>query len=97
VRSSLTLDDTIDIAFKELNFFWEAVRTWKNNTSLEFWEWIFEQNGSAARGSYTAEVAVMGATRFIITADPENIKAAFATQFGEWGQGKMLYDTFKRF
>lgn len=39
----------------------------------------------------------MGGNRFIITADPENVKAALATQFGEWGKGQMLHDAFKPF
>lgn len=39
----------------------------------------------------------MGSNRFIITAEPENVKAALATQFGEWGKGQMLYDAFKPF
>ena len=39
----------------------------------------------------------MGGNRFIITADPENVKAALATQFGAWGKGKILYDAFTHF
>src|ERR1700712_1392967 len=80
-----------------IGFFWEAIRTWRNNTCLEFWEEIFEKNGCTANGSYTAEVAVMDGYRMILTADPENIKAMLATQFREWGKGKMLSDAFMPF
>ena len=33
----------------------------------------------------------------ILTADPENVKAMLATQFREWGKGKMLSDAFMPF
>jgi Cytochrome P450 len=80
-----------------LGFFWNAIKTWRNNTVLEFWESIFEDTGCTARGSYTAEVNIMDGQRMILTADPENIKAMLATDFKSWGKGKILYNNFKHF
>ncbi|KAL1984059.1 hypothetical protein VTN96DRAFT_9656 [Rasamsonia emersonii] len=80
-----------------LGFFLEAIRTWRNNTALEFWQWIFDHTGCAARGSYTAEVMIMNGQRMILTADPENVKAVLTSQFKSWGKGQMLYDAFRPF
>lgn len=90
-------DDALISVRTGLGFFWEAIRTWRNNTALEFWQWIFNHTGCAARGSYTAEVMIMNGQRMILTADPENVKAVLATQFKSWGKGQMLYDAFRPF
>jgi len=78
-------------------FFYESMRRHKQNASLEMWEDIFQRNGGSAVGNYTAEQYVLGNKRLIMTADPENVKAALATDFGSWGKGKQLYENFRFF
>ncbi|OTB02331.1 hypothetical protein M426DRAFT_322763 [Hypoxylon sp. CI-4A] len=46
--------------------------------------------------NYTAEAKVTG-QRMVATADPENIKAILATQFPEFGKGKLFHDTWEEF
>lgn len=80
-----------------MGFFYESMRKHRQNASLEMWEDIFERNGGAAAGNYTAEQYVLGSKRLIMTADPENVKAALATDFGSWGKGQQLYENFRYF
>lgn len=39
----------------------------------------------------------MGGNRYIITADPENVKHMLTTDFASWGKGKDLYQAFRSF
>jgi cytochrome P450 len=80
-----------------LGFFYQSIKTWRAHKCLEWWEEIFARNGAAANGSYTAETYVMGGSRYIITAEPENVKAMLATNFASWGKGKDLYNAFRYF
>jgi len=57
---------------------------------LEWWEDIFARNGCTDQANYTAETYVMGGRRYIITADPENVKHMLAGDFVSWGKGKDL-------
>ena len=80
-----------------LGFFYESIRTWRAHACLEWWEDIFHRTGCTEKESYTAETYVMGSNRYIITADPENVKALLATDFGSWGKGALLHDAFRMF
>lgn len=57
---------------------------------MEWWEDIFARNGCTDQANYTAETYVMGGRRYIITADPENVKHMLAGDFVSWGKGKDL-------
>ncbi len=59
--------------------------------NLELWRWIFTQ-----ADSWTAESRLMN-RRLIFTADPENIKAILATQFGDFGKGQPFHEEWKDF
>ena len=60
--------------------------------NLDMWRWVFSSSG----GSYTAEARPMG-NRIIFTADPENIKAILATQFGDFGKGEPFHREWSEF
>jgi len=64
--------------------------------NLEFWEWMFENYGTAA-SPYTVESTVGGDKRVIFTADPENIKAILTTQFEDYGKGEPFHRDWKEF
>ena len=64
------------------------------STDLDFWSWVFSHCPSP--NSATAEFDV-GGDRFIVTAEPENIKAVLATQFADFGKGKPFHDDWKDF
>ena len=79
------------------DFLYQAVRRSINNTTLDWWVWMFEHTGAAARGSYTTEVRIMQNVRVIFTADPENIKAILTTQFADYGKGEPFHRDWKEF
>ena len=59
--------------------------------NLELWRWIFDQVDG-----WTAESRLMN-RRLVFTADPENIKAILATQFGDFGKGEPFHEEWKDF
>ncbi len=59
--------------------------------NLELWRWIFAQVDG-----WTAESRLMN-RRLVFTADPENIKAILATQFGDFGKGQPFHEEWKDF
>ncbi len=60
-------------------------------SDLEFWNTIFTNTDE-----YTAETSLMG-RRVVFTADPENIKAMLATQFGDYGKGRPFHEQWEPF
>lgn len=62
-----------------------------NHKNLEMWREIFEKCGG-----WTGEARIAG-LRIVFTADPENIKAILATQFGDYGKGKPFHEEWKPF
>ena len=50
----------------------------------------------AGSPNYTVETTVVG-RRIIFTADPENIKAILAAQFGDYGKGEPFHKEWKEF
>ncbi|KAI4202719.1 MAG: hypothetical protein LQ350_002385 [Teloschistes chrysophthalmus] len=63
---------------------------------LEFWHHLFTHSSPPASISKTAEFTFAG-QRFIFTCDPENIKAVLATQFNDYGKGKVFLDEWEEF
>lgn len=67
------------------------MRNARNHKALETWRcWL-----SSAPNHGTMEANVL-LERYIITADPENIKAVLATQFEDFGKGQGFHDTWKK-
>jgi len=62
-----------------------------NHRNVELWAWLFRD-----APNFTAETTVIG-RRTIFTADPENIKAILATQFGEYGKGQPFHEEWSPF
>jgi cytochrome P450 len=62
-----------------------------NHKNLEQWRSVFSEVGG-----YTGETAIVG-RRIIFTADPENIKAILATQFGDFGKGQPFHEEWEPF
>ena len=65
-----------------------------SHKDLEFWSWLF--SFSPQKHSPTVEATLAG-QRFIFTADPENIRAVLATQFGDYGKGLPFHEDWKDF
>ncbi|ETN39841.1 uncharacterized protein HMPREF1541_06067 [Cyphellophora europaea CBS 101466] len=69
----------------------------KKKLALEFWDWLFDHTGVAAKHSYTAEVRLLASSRVIFTGDVENIKAILTTQFQDYGKGEQFHGEWKDF
>jgi cytochrome P450 len=80
-----------------VDFLYHAVRSSMTNTTLNFWTWMFDHTGCAAKGSYTAEIRIMQNVRVLFTADPENVKAILTTQFADYGKGEPFHKDWKEF
>jgi cytochrome P450 len=79
--------------FPGIDFIVGSVRSGLQFQQLPFWRKTFARSGAS---HYTAETRVLG-RRLVFTADPENIKAILATQFGDFGKGKPFHDDWKEF
>jgi hypothetical protein len=66
-----------------LDFVRKAVTATMTHKNLEMWRGLFASVGG---NRWTAETRTLG-RRIVFTADPENIKAILATQFGDYGKG----------
>lgn len=62
-----------------------------NHKNLEMWLKLL-----ADKPSYTSEVSIVG-KRLLFTADPENIKAILAAQFGDYGKGAPFHEEWSEF
>ena len=76
----------IDIALR-------AVRESLRSTDLDNWAWLFTHGRPPC---HTVEFYA-AQQRFILTADPENIKAILATQFADYGKGAEFHEQWKEF
>lgn len=74
-----------------VDFIYRAVQATKEGKSLELWRSLL-----GGVGHWTAETRLIG-RRVIITADPENIKAILATQFGDYGKGEPFHKRWSDF
>ncbi|GAB1213046.1 hypothetical protein ATERTT37_002195 [Aspergillus terreus] len=68
-----------------------AIRNGRRNKSLETWRgWH-----SCAPNNGTVEAKVLF-ERYLLTGDPENIKAILATQFDDFAKGQLFHDTWSQ-
>jgi cytochrome P450 len=78
---------------KGLDFVKRAVTATMKHKNLEMWRELFASIGG---NKWTAETRTLG-RRIVFTADPENIKAILATQFGDYGKGEPFHREWKDF
>ena len=78
----------IDIAY---NSIWHT----KKNLELELWVDLFRRWGRGP-SPYTFEFRIAG-DRLVFTAEPENVKAILATQFGDYGKGEDFNEEWHAF
>lgn len=81
-----------------LDFVYSAVQATIHHKNLENWQRLFNRTGADAHGngSFTLEVRAFD-RRVVFTADPENMKAILATQFGEFGKGEPFHEEWEEF
>ena len=70
----------------------KSVRATIDQKNLESWR----DNHFKAVNSWTSETRILN-MRVVFTADPENIKALLATQFGDYGKGKPFHEEWHDF
>ncbi|KAK5015392.1 hypothetical protein LTR16_003046 [Cryomyces antarcticus] len=78
-----------------IELIYNGVKYHKAQRNLELWLGFFHGYGNPAN-PYTIEATACG-QRVIFTADPENIKAVLATQFQDFGKGKMFNEEWHDF
>ncbi|KAF2436084.1 cytochrome P450 [Tothia fuscella] len=78
-----------------LDLVYEAITHSNRNELLQFWLRGFQKYGNPTN-PWTLESAIAG-DRFLLTADPENIKAILATQFNDYGKGEQFNKDFHEF
>ncbi|KAK2610967.1 hypothetical protein N8I77_004352 [Diaporthe amygdali] len=81
-----------------LDFIYAAIQATIHHKNLENWQEFFTKAGAGSSGNsaYTVEVHAL-VRRVVFTADPENIKAILATQFGEFGKGEQFHEEWEEF
>ena len=81
-----------------LDFIYAAVQATIHHKNLEHWQTFFSETGvgSDGNGAHTLEVRAFD-RRVVFTADPENIKAILATQFGDFGKGESFHEEWEEF
>ncbi|KAK8071787.1 hypothetical protein PG996_005135 [Apiospora saccharicola] len=82
-----------------LRWFSRAARAQLNHRLLEYFDDLFGQARGAPTGDDCVEVQVMpaGGQRYIITRDPEHVKAVLAGKFAHFGKGKEFHDLWSPF
>ncbi|POR31627.1 Cytochrome P450 52A1 [Tolypocladium paradoxum] len=75
-----------------LDFMARSIRSTLRQKTMEFWR----DDLFAATGGWTAEARVAG-QRVVFTADPDNVKAMLATQFGDFGKGEPFHREWEEF
>ncbi|KAF1809375.1 cytochrome P450 [Eremomyces bilateralis CBS 781.70] len=78
-----------------LNFIYSAIKAAREHKNLELWRDLMLNYGNK-NNPYTVESSA-GGRRIILTADPDNIKAILATQFGDYGKGEPFHQEWKDF
>lgn len=81
-----------------LDIIYSTVQATINHKNLDKWYDYFKVSGTDADGNgmFTAELRALD-RRTIFTADPENIKAILATQFQDFGKGKIFHREWSEF
>ncbi|KAK8043510.1 cytochrome P450 52A1 [Apiospora rasikravindrae] len=82
-----------------LRWFVGAARAQLNHRLFEFFDDMFAAARGAPTGDDCVEVQVTraGGQRYIITRDPEHVKAILAGQFAHFGKGKEFHDMWSPF
>ncbi|KAK8122978.1 cytochrome P450 [Apiospora sp. TS-2023a] len=82
-----------------LRWFIGAARAQLNHRLCDYFDDLFGQARGAPTGDDCVEVQVMpaGGQRYIITRDPEHVKAVLAGQFAHFGKGKEFHDLWSPF
>ncbi|KAI5456123.1 cytochrome P450 [Mariannaea sp. PMI_226] len=75
-----------------LDHLYGNIRATIRDENLEFWRNVLFYPAN----SWTTEGRILN-TRVIFTADPANLKAILATQFSDFGKGKLFHDEWKDF
>ncbi|KAM4059412.1 cytochrome p450 [Hirsutella rhossiliensis] len=75
-----------------IDFMVRSIRAYNRNEMLKLW---FDHYFGPT-GSWTVETRLVN-QRLIFTADPENMKAMLATQFGDYGKGEDFHREWKEF
>jgi cytochrome P450 len=91
VLNSLIERNSLAQSLPGLDFISRSVRSTMKHKNIEFWEHIFTNVTG-----WTAEARLAG-LRVIFTAEPENIKAILATQFGDYGKGEPFHREWEEF
>ncbi|GME49952.1 Cytochrome P450 52A13 [Neofusicoccum parvum] len=73
-----------------LSFIFQIISHSLRDENLEFMYEQFERTTNARNHTFTFETRLCG-TRWVFTADPENVKAMLATQFSEYGKGARMH------
>lgn len=71
---------------------WAAIKVTKKQKNLEHWRDVYFVNSN----SWTGEARILN-QRIVFTADPENMKAVLATQFGDFGKGEPFHEEWSDF
>lgn len=84
-----------------LDIIYGVVQATIHHKNLEKWHDFFHLSGTDTKenggsGSFTSELRAMN-RRTVFTADPENIKAILATQFGDFGKGAIFHQEWEPF
>lgn len=77
-------------------FFYNAARAHSHNTLAAFFDSLFAKYGTEA-SPHCVEVGLHGSPRFIITTEPEHIKAVLTTKFGHFGKGPKFHEVWHPF
>ncbi|KAK8104467.1 uncharacterized protein PG998_011500 [Apiospora kogelbergensis] len=82
-----------------LRWFLGAGRAQLNHRLFQYFEELFLEARGAATGDDCVEVQVMpaGGQRYIITRDPEHVKAVLAGQFAQFGKGQEFHELWSPF
>ncbi|KAK6859542.1 Cytochrome P450 52A13 [Apiospora arundinis] len=80
-------------------WFLGAARAQRNHRLFQYFDEMFVEAKGAPTGDDCVEVQVSpaGGHRYIITRDPEHIKAVLAGQFAQFGKGKEFHDKWSPF
>ncbi|KAK8008281.1 hypothetical protein PG991_010832 [Apiospora marii] len=82
-----------------LQWFVGAARAQLNHRLFDYFDDMFGRARGAATGDDCVEVQVMpaGGPRYIITRDPEHVKAVLAGQFAHFGKGREFHELWSPF
>ena len=77
-----------------MDIVWFFVRGGMRHEDAQLWDWLYSHSNTAE--NKTVELSI-GGQRMIFTADPDNLRAVLATQFGDYGKGEPFHEDWKDF